>query len=159
MKKKHLSQIIQGKILMAVAGVFAFLMAITMLFFFFFAKDRTINLIHTGLESCDTNAVCSWDKNRDQAVHAWVEYIGEYLKGEGADAVYSAGFTEYLNTIVSQNKSESELSVIGSDGIIVLLRTRRMRDLTCIQKKDRRGSCKGWKRVMMFIYRIAWKVR
>ena len=119
MKKKHLSQIIQGKILMAVAGVFAFLMAITMLFFFFFAKDRTINLIHTGLESCDTNAVCSWDKNRDQAVHAWVEYIGEYLKGEGADAVYSAGFTEYLNTIVSQNKSESELSVIGSDGIIV----------------------------------------
>ncbi len=119
MKKKHLSQIIQGKILMAVAGVFAFLMVITLLLFFFFAKDRTIDLIHKGLESCDSNAVCSGEKNRDKAVHAWAEYIGEYLEGEGADAVTSDKFTDYLNIIVSQNITESELNMIDADGIIV----------------------------------------
>ena len=104
---------------MAVVGVFAFLMVITLLFFFFFAKSRTVDLIHTGLESCDTNAIISGYRNRDQAVHTWVEYIGEYLKGEGADAVSSADFTEYLNAIVSENISESELNVISADGIIV----------------------------------------
>ena len=119
MKKKHLSQIIQWKLLMVVEGVFMILMIITMIFVFLFARNRTANLLSVGLESCNTNAFEGEEKNRKNAVSIWAERLDNIIEENGVDSIYSNEFTDYLKAIVRDNLTDSEINVIGPDGIIV----------------------------------------
>ncbi|MBQ9443811.1 MAG: hypothetical protein IJU43_05885, partial [Lachnospiraceae bacterium] len=119
MKKKHLSQIIQWKLLMVVEGVFMILMIITMVFVFLFARNRTANLLSVGLESCNTNAFEGEEKNRKKAVSIWAERLDNIIEENGVDSIYSNEFTDYLKAIVRDNLTDSEINVIGPDGIIV----------------------------------------
>jgi serine phosphatase RsbU (regulator of sigma subunit) len=119
MKKKHLSHIIQWKLLMVVEGVFMILMIITMIFVFLFARNCTANLLSVKLESCNTNAFEGEEKNRKNAVSMWAERLDNIIEENGVDSIYSNEFTDYLKAIVRDNLTDSEINVIGPDGIIV----------------------------------------
>ena len=121
--KKHLSRIVSNRILAVLIASFAILMAITVIFVFLYAKNRTKSMMSFYLNDLRDYAVFSMDRHLMNDTVRYTKDIESLVAEDGAefftDAEYDAAAGRYFLRSLEYNKgSMDEINLVDGNGII-----------------------------------------
>ncbi len=121
--KKHLSRIVSNRILAVLIASFAILMAITVIFVFLYAKNRTKSMISFYLNDLRDYAVFSMDRHLKNDTVRYTKDIESLVAEDGTefftDAEYDAAAGRYFLRSLEYNKgSMDEINLVDGNGII-----------------------------------------